>query len=328
MTTNQKPPPFDRRDRIVIMNFRVLIAVLAIHSTGCPAVRAQDHLVPEEAVLSLDEEDWEYAKRLRTVLLKDAPYYHLARAVCLPSPAPEWAVTVVREDADFTTPDDQLKYYVEYVVVDKSLWDPNKIQDVKVKKSRANLDRKTAEAVQEVWRVMLRAVRYPDKDRDGLDGETYRFSRGVPLLDRGRPPQLAGGFEHGQIWSPDDGSMTSELVEIAESLKKYAQSRPEEREKLQTEILAKSNRLKAIPARWPGRKPGTSRGTPRGRSIKLRQALLQAITRGATSGPGIPALAPAARRKGPLAVTMRLALVERWHRSSGRALVDRDHPRG
>jgi hypothetical protein len=39
--------------------------------------------------------------------------------------------------------------------------------------------------------------------------------------------------------------MTRELVAIGESLKKYALAKPEEKEKLRSEILAKSNRLKA-----------------------------------------------------------------------------------
>jgi hypothetical protein len=225
------------------MNLRALIAFLAILSTGYPAVQAQDHLEPEEGILEMDEDSWDYSKRLRTILLKDAATYHLARMVWLPSFAPESVVTVVRHDEGFLTPDDQLTYFVEYAVVEKPLWGAENVRAVKVKKSRANLDRKTAEAVQEVWRLMLRTVRYPDKHRDGLDGETYRFSRGVPLLDRGRP-SLVGGFEHGQIWTPDAGSMTRELVAIGESLKNYALARPEEKDNLRAEILAKSNRLR------------------------------------------------------------------------------------
>jgi hypothetical protein len=227
------------------MHFRAYFAVLAILSTACPAVRSQDHLEPEDGILSMDEEEWEYTKRIRTILLKDAPFYHLARMVCLPSPDPEWAVSIVLEDEGIATPDDKPTFFVEHAVVEKSLWGEGILQNVKVKKSRASLDRKTAEAVQEVWRLMLRSVRYPDKDRDGLDGETYRFSRGVPLLDAGRPSALVGGFENGQIWAPDDASMTGELVAIGESLRKYALSRPEERDKLRAEILAMSNRLRA-----------------------------------------------------------------------------------
>ncbi len=227
-----------------MVNFRAVVIVLAVISSACPAVWAQDHLEPEDGILDMDEEDWDYTKRLRTILLKDADYYHQARMVCLPSFAPEWVVSVVRHDEGLLTPDAQLTYFVEYAVAEKSLSGEGPFGDVKVRKSRASIDRKTAETVQEVWRLMLRGVRYPDKDRDGLDGETYRFSRGVPHLDRGRPSPLEGGFEHGQIWSPDDDSSTGELVAIGECLKKYALAKPEEKEKLRSEILAKSSRLK------------------------------------------------------------------------------------
>jgi hypothetical protein len=112
-------------------------------------------LEPEDGILDMDEDEWDYTKKLRTILLKDAEFYHLARMVCLPSLAPESVVTVVRSD------DDQLMYFVEYAEAEKSLWGPGPFGDVKVKKSRASIDRKTAETVQEVWRLMLRAVRYP-----------------------------------------------------------------------------------------------------------------------------------------------------------------------
>ena len=221
------------------MNFQTLIAVLAVLSTACPAVRAQDHLEPEDGILEMNEREWDYTKRLRAILLKDADYYHLARMVYLPSFAPESVVTVIKRN------DAQLTYFVEYAEAERSLWGRGPFGDVKVKKSRASIDRQTAETVQEVWRLMLRTVRYPDKDRHGLDGTTYRFSRGVPLLDQGRPPTLEGGFEHGQVWSPNDGSMTGELVGIGASLKRYALAKPEEKGKLRSEILATVNRLKA-----------------------------------------------------------------------------------
>jgi hypothetical protein len=223
------------------MNARIIIAVLAILSTHCSAVLAQNHLEPEEGILNSDEEDWNYAEKLHAILMKDAPFYHLARMVCIPSNHPEWVVTLVRDDE---APGEQSAYLVELAVVEKSLWNEKNFRAVKVKKSRARFDRKTAEAVQEVWRLMLRTVRYPDKDRNGLDGESYHFSRAVPLIDRGRPFPL-GGFEQGQVWSPDDETLAGELVAIGELMRQYPVARPEARDKLRSEILAKSNGLRA-----------------------------------------------------------------------------------
>ena len=91
---------------------------------------------------------------------------------------------------------------------------------------------------------MLRTVRYPDKDREGLDGETYHFSRAVPLLEGGRPFPL-GGFEQGQVWSPNEGSLADDLVAIGELLKDYSLAQPAARDKLRSEVLTKSDRLSA-----------------------------------------------------------------------------------
>ena len=171
------------------MNVRAFIAVLAVLTTACPAVSAQDHLEPEDGILNMDEDSWDYTKRLRTILLKDAEIYHLARMVCLPSFAPESVVTVGRDD-------DQLVYFVEYAESEKSLWGPGPFSDVKVKKSRASIDRKTAEAVQDVWRLMLRAVRYPDQDRNG--------SMVPPTVSREACPfRIRGGHSLKEVLSMD-----------------------------------------------------------------------------------------------------------------------------
>jgi hypothetical protein len=71
------------------MNARIIFAVLAILSTHCSTVLAQNHLEPEEGILNSDEEDWNYAEKLHAILMKDAPFYHLARMVCVPSDHPE-----------------------------------------------------------------------------------------------------------------------------------------------------------------------------------------------------------------------------------------------
>lgn len=203
---------------------------------------AQDHLEPEEGILNQPAWRWDYAERLREVLLKDAAFYHLARMVCLPSFEPEWVVTVVREDGkDFDAPH---SYYVEYVGAETILFHAKNARRLTVKKSRASLDRETAESVNKTWRRMLRTTRYPEQPRLGADGESYHFSRFVPLIDRGRPDPL-GGREQGTIWSPDGGSLCEELVAIGERLKAYAQAKPEDRDKIRSEIRVKADQLGA-----------------------------------------------------------------------------------
>src|SRR3954451_8646535 len=127
------------------MKIRCAVALLAILTTSFLDASAQDHLEPERGILNTSELHWDYWKRLREVLLKDAESYHLARMACLPAFEPEWIVTVVREDGeDF---DDPHTYFVEYVGAEKKLFPPKDAPSVTVKKSRAPLDLETAESL-------------------------------------------------------------------------------------------------------------------------------------------------------------------------------------
>jgi hypothetical protein len=201
----------------------------------------QDHLEPERGILNTPDFGWDYSKRLREVLLKNAANHHLARMVCLPSFEPEWMVTVVREDGeDFDAPH---TYYVEYVGAESKLFRTKDSDDIKVKRSRAALDPDTAEFLNMTWRRMLRRTRYPKEPRLGADGVGYHFSRSVPMIDRGGNDPLAG-WEHGTIWSPDEDSRCGDLVAIGEALRDYALAKPEDRQKLGTAFRDKTTRLR------------------------------------------------------------------------------------
>jgi hypothetical protein len=156
---------------------------------------AQDHLVPEAGILNAADYRWNYSKKLRTVMLRDATPYFTARLVCIPSFDPEWMVTVVREcDEGQYAPDHPHTYFVEYAGAEKSLWYAKKFRKVKVKRVRANLDRETAEAVAEVWRRMLRDVRYPEPSELGgvEDAQLCTFQGLCPSPTRGVSTGMLG----------------------------------------------------------------------------------------------------------------------------------------
>ncbi len=231
------------------MNARYAVVVLAMQLIPGPSTSAQDHLAPEAGILNTPSFHWDYSKRLRDVLLKDAASYHLARMVCLPSFETEWVVTVVREDgADL---DDPRTYFVEYVGAESKLFRTEDSQDIKVRKARAAIDPDTAEFLNTTWRRMLRRTRYPKEPRLGADGVSYHFSRFVPLIDRGRNDPRAG-WEQGTIWSPDEDSLCGELVAIGEGLKDYALAQQEDRQKLGSVIREKTIRL-SVKLDGPGR---------------------------------------------------------------------------
>jgi hypothetical protein len=222
---------------------RYVVVVLAMPLVSGPSASAQDHLEPEAGNLNTPDYAWDYSKRLRDVLLKDAASYHLARMVCLPSFETEWVVTVVREDGKDL--DDPHTYFVEYVGAESKLFRSKDSDDIKVKKARAGLDPDTAEFLNTTWRRLLRRTRYPKDPGLGLgtDGVSYHFSRYVPLIDRGRNDPHAG-WEQGQTWSPDEDSLCGELVAIGEGLKAFALARPEDRQKLGSVIRDRTIRLR------------------------------------------------------------------------------------
>jgi hypothetical protein len=225
---------------------RYAIASLAVFSSLGVVAPAQDYLEPEETVLNAANFQWEYADKLRSVLLKDAARYYLARLIVIPSFEPEWVVNVFRVDKGLLTPDDQLTYFVEYARAEKQLWYRKNFRDVKVKRARVQLDEETANAVAEVWRPMLKAMRYPESPEVGAtDGVTFHFSRAVrvPRIDRGRWDERAG-FEQGRIHSPSRDSLTGDLTALGGLLKEYAVAHPEFRDKLRSDIRARAEKLK------------------------------------------------------------------------------------
>jgi hypothetical protein len=224
------------------MTARYATLILAVQSTLCLTASAQEHLEPEQGLLNQPGWQWDYAQRLREVLLKDAAGYHLARMACLPAFEPEWVVTVVREEPK--DHDGPHTYYVECAVAERKLFPPRDSRGVTAKQARASLDSETAGSLNRVWRRMLRTTRYPKEPRLGADGVDYHFSRYLPLTDCGRPDPLAG-WEQGTIWSPDEDSPCGELVAIGERLKAYAEARPEDREGVRREIRERADKLGA-----------------------------------------------------------------------------------
>ena len=196
---------------------------------------AQDHPEPEEGVLAASQSRWDYGKRLRDVLLNDAPSVYVARIVCLPSFELEWQVTVLREVSDKPKVPDS--HYVEFVGAERRLYRLPVGESVTVRRFRVPLDAETANELNKTWRRMLRRTRYPDEPRLGADGVLYHFGRRLPLISHGDDDPL-GGWEQGVIWTPDERSLCGRMVDIGERLRRFPHGRPEERDKIRAEISA------------------------------------------------------------------------------------------
>jgi hypothetical protein len=209
-----------------------IFALTILASTACNA-SAQDRLEPERGSVNepVPLASLAHYLELHKTLLRDAAFHYRARVVCEPF-GPRWVVTLICEDRE------RPAYFVEYAG-----FEDRKDGGYRIRKARASLDREAAEAVQEVWLRMLRAVRYPDVPRNGADGVTYHFSRFVPLgLD---DPLAPGGWEAGQIWTPDPTSTTGRLASIGVAMRDFAMAPPEKRTGLRGRILKQAVALKS-----------------------------------------------------------------------------------
>jgi hypothetical protein len=137
-------------------------------------------------------------------------------------------------------------YFVEYA----GLADPTD-RRAGGQKARAPLDREAAEAIQNVWLRMLRAVRYPDAPRNGSDGVTYHFSRFVTL--GGDDQRVPGGWESEQVWTPDRTSLTGRLASLGEAMREFVTVPQEKRADLREKILKEAISLRSDLDKHPKR---------------------------------------------------------------------------
>jgi len=211
---------------------RFVFGMLLIQGLLCSMALAQDALEPEGGILNSDEMEWSYAEKVRDKLLKQEEAYFGARVIALPSFESEWVLTLTTEyDGK-----NKIHYVLEYAEAGKSLWDSEKNwKAIPVKRLKVKLDNKIAGEVEDVWRGMLRQVRYPESEPESLDGTSYHFSRAVPNLAGGRP-NPEGGFESGQVSSPDPDSVCGKFVKLAEDLRGYVLKEAELRENFSPQL--------------------------------------------------------------------------------------------
>jgi hypothetical protein len=95
---------------------------------------------------------------------------------------------------------------------------PADFRDIPVERMQRRLPKQTVDQIADIWKIMLRGTRYPEKGRFGKDGTTYYFA----MKDSG------GVFMAGMVWSPNKPSRTEQLVQLAEMLRGYVESQKTE----------------------------------------------------------------------------------------------------
>ena len=201
--------------------------------------RAQEHLVPEPATFG---EVIEYHQKIRHLLDEGFRPEVLLRVVIGESFSTESVIGLREVSSGFEAfylraktsigDTETLKYYEEGKIFsldregnqtpgveteeyqDLKRRTPSDFRDIEVERLQRGLPKATVDEVADIWKAMLLETRYPKRYRFGKDGTDYYFAmrdNGVPLS--------------GMVWSPAKSSRTNLLVQLAESLKDYIETK-------------------------------------------------------------------------------------------------------
>jgi hypothetical protein len=225
---------------------QTIVLVLALVGTTIAGDRYND-LEPEDGAFTRISPAYDLA--LRDLLLEEH-HIRLCQMLVAPSFSPEWAVYLIRKDGT------KGEAQVIYKVMKTQLWSemPDQIEqrtnDSKaalaaaiallkkpVDRASAPISESTTALLEQVWDEMLARVHYPNPDDTviGLDGVNYHASH----------YKFGIGYRSGTTWSPEKGSNTGALIELAEELRRYAIADSKERPQIEAAIVKIANNLLA-----------------------------------------------------------------------------------
>ncbi len=235
---------------------QTIVLVLALAGTTIAGDRYND-LEPEEGIYSLIEPD-PYDLVLRDLLLNEHTW-RLCQVLVVPSFSPEWAVYLTRDNPT------KGEAQVIYKVMKSHLWqemyeviEKNGTNDLNtayakalaqlkkpVNKAAAPISESTTALLEKIWIEMLMRVHYePLEEFIGEDGETY-IEVGLDGVTYHVSHPIIGMVRSGTTWSPEAGSNTGALVEIAEDLRQYATADSKKRPQIEATIVQKAKNLLA-----------------------------------------------------------------------------------
>jgi hypothetical protein len=228
--------------------YAISIFMMAIFTGAAISGEKTNDLEPEEGMFTFGTLD-PYYLALRDALLGEHKY-RLCQLTVIPSFEPEWTVYLIKDEAGRVQAVYKvMKENLWYQMTDKMFQDSaNHSIDIsgpaqaailsKINKDSeraiAPISSTVATLLEQAWMEMLARVQYPKSDgSNGLDGITYH----VLHWDRGI------GLRSGTTYSPDKGSNTGALVEIAEDLRNYVINQSKGRPALETTMIEKAKAL-------------------------------------------------------------------------------------
>ena len=205
-----------------LISWRVLLLLCLLLLNGKVFAQARlgqitgDHLQPVTDYFSAYQFQDEYYSSIRRYLLdslKDSP---VARVIVQPSFTVEYVVSV--DSVDKT-------YFLRYSRMNKSIWSTKQKESLRAITTKTIISEPLAKALNKLFIEAVVQTRYPKRIFiRGLDGEEFEtMSIGT---DGTSYVFTTFGYGHGvrsgKTWSPREGSLMNELVNISNALVKLA----------------------------------------------------------------------------------------------------------
>lgn len=201
----------------------LIFACLLIWFLTTPAF-SQQFLEPEDGRFSM-KTDLEFYGRLYDAMFKDHTPFVIARTVCIPFDASEWAVSVVLRFSPVEFPSIDPPLDTSYSVVAVKAQKPigvssvaslkekiARLKQANIKTYSKKIAAEDARTIQDVFFEMVSDARYADENRVGIDGTSYHFSSF----------KIYFGLRCGRTWSPDENTPPFRLVSLSQTLFDYA----------------------------------------------------------------------------------------------------------
>ena len=144
----------------------------------------------------------------------DKPY---ARYTYIPSFSSEFAFSVEQKN-------DQ--YFIISNSLSKSYWYSKDKKRVKVRPTSTEIDEQLFKAIGELFQLVAKQIKKPEKEVLGLDGATHYFASS----------DNNGEIKMGETWSPDANSPMGRLVKICNSLFLIGKGKDIAQSEVQTDI--------------------------------------------------------------------------------------------
>lgn len=191
------------------MRFKVtLFLILAITASNLYLFGQGDHLLPGNSIFGVYDFKFEYYSEVRKVLFNNQNDDTEIRFLVLPSIGSE-RILMIEHDKKTE------KYYLVYRIAHESIWriyyhkkEGKKIPKISVDTWRVEIDKENVELIKSLFIAAVKETKYPKEEFVGVDGTNFYFQVNTGWY----------GHKEGNIWSPEEGSLMKELVNIGFTL--------------------------------------------------------------------------------------------------------------